>query len=133
MGPPQTYHSTQFGPMRFYAHGMPRVKKGQTMSVVLQLGSTPITLKDDEFSNGFQVGYLHFKKDFQEKPVTDELLYTVIAQTAIDVHHTDRCNAGYLVGFFAALLETQPTCEPVFAYVSNHFPQQKPYDLKGGR
>jgi hypothetical protein len=78
------------------------------MSDALQLGGTRIELKDDEFSNGFQVGYLHFKKDFQGKPITDELLYTIIAQTFIDVHHTSRCNTGYLVGFLSALLEKQP-------------------------
>ncbi len=78
------------------------------MSTVLQLGDTPITLKDDEFGNGFQVGYLHFKKDFQDKLITDELIYTIIAQTFIDVFHTHRCNAGYLVGFISALLEKRP-------------------------
>jgi hypothetical protein len=93
--------------MRVYAHGVPRVKEGQTMSVeLLQLGNTPIQVQDDEFGNGFQVGYLHFKADFQGKPITDELLYTVIAQTFVDVRHTSRCNAGYLTGFILALLET---------------------------
>jgi hypothetical protein len=78
------------------------------MSDVLQLGGTPINVKDDEFSNGFQVGYLHFKKTFEGKPITDELLSTIVAQTFIDVHHTSRCNTGYLVGFLSALLEKQP-------------------------
>ncbi len=75
---------------------------------ILQIGGSSISLKDDEFGNGFQVGYLHFKTDFQRKPITDELLYTVMAQNIYNVTHTDRCNAGYLVGFITALLEPQP-------------------------
>ena len=86
-------------------------------ATVLQLGTSPITLKDDEFGNGFQVGYFHFKKDFQGKPITDELIYTVIAQTSIDVRHTSRCNAGYLTGFIAALLEPQPEHPVQFLHV----------------
>jgi hypothetical protein len=79
------------------------------MSEILQLNSTPVQVKDDEFATGYQVGYLHFKKDFQGKVlITDELLSTIVAQTFIDVHHTGRCNAGYLVGFIAALLEKEP-------------------------
>jgi hypothetical protein len=80
----------------------------QTMSDLIQLGSTSIDVKDGEFGNGFQVGYLHFKKTFEGKPITDELLSTIVAQTFIDVRHTSRCNTGYLVGFLAALLEKQP-------------------------
>ena len=86
------------------------------MSIILQLGESSITTRDDEFGNGFQIGYLHFKKDFQSKPITDELIYTVIAQTFIDVHHTNRCNAGYLVGFMAALFERQPTSARSFMH-----------------
>lgn len=100
------------------------------MSNVLLLGNTSIEIKDDEFGNGFQIGYLHFKVDFLGKvPVTDELIYTVIAQTFVDVHHTDRCNAGYLVGFFAALLEKQPNPSHSFTYVTSEAPEQIALDL----
>jgi hypothetical protein len=75
---------------------------------LVQLGSIPIQVTDSEFSIGFQVGYLAFKTDFQDQPTADELLYTIIAQTFIDVHYTDRYHAGYLVGFMAALCEQPP-------------------------
>jgi hypothetical protein len=89
-------------------HGVPRVKKGHAMSVQLvQLGSIPIQVTDGEFSTGFQVGYLAFKTDFQDQPATDEFLYTIIARTFTNVHHTDRYRAGYLVGFMTALCEQQ--------------------------
>ncbi len=94
------------------------------MSTILQLGNSPITLKDDEFGNGFQVGYLHFLKDFQGKPITDELLYTVIAQNIMDVHRTDRCNAGYLVGFIVALAEHRPPT-PLLTLFSRITPQEQ--------
>lgn len=89
------------------------------MSTILQLGHSPVRAKDDEFGNGFQVGYLHFKKDFQGQPITDELIYTIIAQTAVNVTHTGRCNAGYLIGFIAALLERQPPLKCSFIHVQS--------------
>jgi hypothetical protein len=74
------------------------------------LNCTPVQVKDKEFENGFDVGYMHCKVDFLGKnvPITDDLLYTIIAQTAIDVRHTSRHNTGYLAGFFYALLEKEP-------------------------
>ncbi len=78
------------------------------MSTALRLGRTLITLTDDEFGNGFQVGYLHFKKDFQGKRLTDSFLYNVLAQNIIDVYRQDRCNAGYILGFIVALAEQPP-------------------------
>jgi hypothetical protein len=76
---------------------------------LLQLGNTSIQVTDDEFAHGWQVGYLHFKTDFQDKvQITDELLCTIVAHAFIDVHHTSRCNAGYLVGFISALQEKTP-------------------------
>lgn len=78
------------------------------MNTTLRLGRTLITLTDDEFGNGFQVGYLHFKKDFQGKRLTDSFLYNVLAQNMIDVHRQDRCNAGYILGFIIALAEQLP-------------------------
>jgi len=78
------------------------------LGTALRIGRTFIALTDDEFSNGFQVGYLHFKKDFQEKCLTDSFLYNVLAQNIIDVHRKDRCNAGYILGFIIALAEQPP-------------------------
>lgn len=76
---------------------------------MLELGSTSVQVQDDELARGYRVGYLHFKQDFQGRvAITDELLSTVLAQTFIDVHHTSRCNTGYLVGFIAALLKKEP-------------------------
>src|SRR5260370_24944397 len=95
--------------MRFYSHGMPPSQEmRKQLGTVLRLGRTLITLTDDEFGNGFQVGYLHFKKGFQGKRLTDSFLYNVLAQNIIDVHRQDRCNAGYILGFIIALAEQPP-------------------------
>ena len=73
------------------------------------LNCTPVQVKDDDFEHGFDAGYIHCKIKFLGKvPITDNLLYTILAQTAINVEHTDRCNAGYMVGFLYALLEKEP-------------------------
>src|SRR5436853_4301661 len=98
-----------YGPVRFSHHGMPpSQEKRKQLGTALQLGRTLIALTDDEFSNGFQVGYLHFKKDFQGKRMTDSFLYNVLAQNIIDVHRQDRCNAGYSLGFITARADQPP-------------------------
>ena len=95
--------------MRFYSHGMPICQEmRKQLGTALRLGRTLIVLTDDEFSNGFQVGYLHFKKDFQGKRLTDSFLYNVLIQNIIDVYRQDRCNAGYILGFIIALAEQPP-------------------------
>lgn len=75
--------------------------------LVLHFGN-PIQVQDDEFVHGFQIGYLHFKTDFANLIITDDLVYTVITQNIIDVRRFDRHNAGYITGWIAALLEKQP-------------------------
>src|SRR5256884_9941749 len=95
--------------MIFYYHRMPpNQEMRKKLGTTLRLGRALITLTDDEFSSGFQVGYLHFKKDFQGKRLTDSFLYNVLAQNIIDIHHQDRCNAGYILGFINALTEQPP-------------------------
>lgn len=79
------------------------------MSEFLQINDTLVQVTDDELGNGFQVGYLDYKVNFRGKvQLTDELLATIVANAFIDVQHTSRCNAGYLIGFFAALVEKEP-------------------------
>jgi hypothetical protein len=79
------------------------------MSEVVHLNDTPIHIQDDDFINGYQIGYLHYKQDFKGRvTITDQFLYNTIMQNIIDVQHTGRCNAGYLVGFIAAMIEREP-------------------------
>ena len=106
--------------MRFSSHAVPiRQEMRNQLGTALRLGRTLITLTDNEFGNGFQVGYLHFKKDFQGKRLTDSFLYNVFAQNIIDIHRQDRCNAGYVLGFIIALAE-QPPESPLRLINSTH-------------
>ncbi len=75
------------------------------MSESLKIGNTTITVTDDAFANAFQTGYLRYKVDYQNKPLTDMDLYAFYVGTMIDVQHAGRHNAGYLTGWVAALLE----------------------------
>jgi hypothetical protein len=60
------FPSAYFG-MREYHES----RKAPSMSTILQLGNSTVSLKDDEFGNRFQTGYLRFKADFQEKPISE--------------------------------------------------------------
>ncbi len=75
------------------------------MSESLRIGDTTITVADDEFANAFQTGYLRYKVDSQNKPLTDMDLYAFYVGTMTSVQHVGRYYAGYLTGWVAALLE----------------------------
>lgn len=75
------------------------------MSETLNIGDTTITVADDEFANAFQTGYLRYKVDYLNKPLTDMDLYAFYVGTMTSVQHAGRYNAGYLTGWVAALLE----------------------------
>jgi hypothetical protein len=70
--------------------------------------ATPIEIHDDEFSNGFELGFMHCKVDIIGKmPITDDVICTIITQTPPRVRLTNRRYAGYLAGFFTALTEKE--------------------------
>lgn len=76
------------------------------MSESLPIGNTTITVADDAFANAFQIGYLRYKVDYQnKKPLTDMDLYAFYVGTMNSVQHVGRHSAGYLTGWVAALLE----------------------------
>jgi len=84
---------------------MSQTRKAKTMSETLNIGDTTITVADDEFANAFQTGYLRYKVDYLNKPLTDMDLYAFYVGTMTSVQHAGRYNAGYLTGWVAALLE----------------------------
>ncbi len=75
------------------------------MSESLTIGTTTITVADDTFANAFQIGYLRFKVDYHNKPLTDMDIYAFYVGTMTSVQHSGRYGAGYLTGWVAALLE----------------------------
>ncbi len=84
------------------------------MSESLPIGNTTIIVADDAFANAFQTGYLRYKVDYLNKPLTDMDFYAFYVGTMIDVQHAGRYNAGYLTGWVAGLLERKhPTTADV--------------------
>jgi hypothetical protein len=83
--------------------------EGGDMREFLMNGATPIQVHDDEFSNGFEYGYMHCRADFllSAIQVTDDLLCTIITQTPPRIRCTEHRYAGYLAGFFTALTEKE--------------------------
>ncbi len=75
------------------------------MSESLTIGNTTITVTDDDFANAFQIGYLRYKADYLNMPLTDMDLYAFYVGIMIGVQHAGRYNAGYLTGWVSALLE----------------------------
>ncbi len=75
------------------------------MSELLTIGNTTITVADETFANAFQIGYLRFKVDYLNKPLTDMDIYALYVGTMTSVQHSGRYFAGYLTGWVAALLE----------------------------
>lgn len=51
------------------------------MSELLTIGNTTITVADETFANAFQIGYLRFKVDYLNKPLTDMDIYALYVGT----------------------------------------------------
>lgn len=81
------------------------------------LGETTVFVTDDEFGNGFQTGYLRFKMDFLGTPLADTSMYDFLCRNTQDVHNMPNYNAGYVTGWYAALLEKSKHA-PQFAQVA---------------
>lgn len=73
------------------------------MGEQVQIGNTAVDVADDEFANGYQVGYLRYILDYHGKPLRDTDMYTFIATHCLDTFHTDRWNAGVIAGWIGAV------------------------------
>ena len=67
------------------------------------LGATQIEVATEDFSKGYQDGYLSFTTDYQGKILTDSDVYHFMAGHISSVKTTDRYNTGYVTGWCAAL------------------------------
>jgi hypothetical protein len=71
---------------------------------VLHLRSTAIRVQDDAFQYGYQQGYQRFLQTHAGRVLDDQAIYDFISNNIIDTMAPDRENAGYITGWFAALL-----------------------------
>ena len=72
-----------------------------------QVGHTAICVTDRQFQQGYQHGYAHFRRWWAKRTFTDYTLYTFLITNLMNAHAPNRENAGYVVGWMAALLEHQ--------------------------
>ncbi len=79
-----------------------------------QVGQTAICVADRQFQHGYQHGYEHFTRWWAKRPFTESTLYTFLITNLMNAHAPNRENAGYVVGWMAALLENkQERAEPM--------------------
>ena len=79
-----------------------------------QVGNTAICVADRQFQQGYRQGYEHFTRWWTKRTFTDHTLYTFLITNLMNAHAPNRENAGYVVGWMAALLENkQERAEPM--------------------
>ena len=83
------------------------------------LGTIPISVASEEFSKGYQEGYLHFIEHDQGNPLTDVDVYNFLIRNILNVLVTDRFKAGYIAGWSAALHGQSASGPTVSYYVTN--------------
>jgi hypothetical protein len=70
-----------------------------------RIGNAIIIVTDDDFCNAYMAGYLTYRLDYQGKAMSDADIYEFIMQHLHDVRHTDRWNAGFVLGWAAGMHE----------------------------
>ena len=83
------------------------------------LGITPVSVSNEEFSKGYQEGYLRFIKHDQGNPLTDVDVYNFLIRNTLDILTSDRHRAGYIMGWSAALHEQSRSVTPFSSCVTS--------------
>ncbi|MGB8346794.1 MAG: hypothetical protein WCD86_18040 [Ktedonobacteraceae bacterium] len=71
-----------------------------------RIGNATICISDEQWGNGYTVGYLKYLLDYVGKPLTEREMYEFIIGHLQDVHETDRWNVGVVTGWIAAMHKT---------------------------
>ncbi len=67
------------------------------------LGTTPIEVATEDFSKGYQEGYLRFTTHYQRKSLTSLEVYGFLVRNILDPITSANYRAGYILGWSAAL------------------------------
>jgi hypothetical protein len=59
----------------------------------------------DDFIDGMCSGYLDYCFEYENRPLTDQDIYTILHQNITNSEGTDTFNAGYCTGWIEGLLE----------------------------
>ncbi|HLZ55973.1 MAG TPA: hypothetical protein VKR06_03405 [Ktedonosporobacter sp.] len=73
------------------------------MKTELQIGLTPITCQHTDFAYGYQAGHERFTFHYKGQPIADLQAYSFIFSNIMSVAHSNAYNAGYVLGWSAAL------------------------------
>jgi hypothetical protein len=76
------------------------------------IGNITIAVQDDEFFDGYQTGYLHFRTCCQGATLSEGDMCLFLTRNYFDGGSTERYNIGYITGWFAALFTTEPERAP---------------------
>jgi len=75
-----------------------------TLSAIpLQIGATPITCQHADFGYGYRDGHTRFIEHYKGQPIADLQVYSFIFSNIMSVAHSNAYNAGYVLGWSAAL------------------------------
>jgi hypothetical protein len=84
------------------------------------LGATHIEVASQDFSAGYQAGYLVFTTAYQSKLLTDRDVYHFMACHVSSVQTTDHYNSGYIMSWCAALHGQGQPCLMAGYYADAH-------------
>jgi hypothetical protein len=76
--------------------------RGITLAAA-QIGHATIAVSDEQFGNGYMVGYLRYLLDYAERPLTEREIYEFLMRHLLNARETDRWNTGLVTGWIAAM------------------------------
>ena len=74
---------------------------------MLHLGCAIIQVQDEAFQYGYQQGYRRFQQTHARQELDDKAIHDFISSNITSTMASDQENAGYITGWFAALLRRQ--------------------------
>lgn len=81
-------------------------KRGAIL-VAARIGNAAISVSDEQFGNGYTVGYLRYLLDDAGRLLSERDIYEFIMGRLLDVRETDRWNVGVVLGWVTAMQRTQ--------------------------
>lgn len=72
-------------------------------SAAARIGNARIDVSDEQFGNGYTVGYLRYLLDDASRALSEEKIYEFLIRHLLNARETDRWNAGLITGWIAAM------------------------------
>ncbi|HVB62320.1 MAG TPA: hypothetical protein VNE61_14085 [Ktedonobacteraceae bacterium] len=78
-------------------------KKRAASVVTARIGNATIDVSDEQFGNGYTVGYLRYLLDDAGRTLAEDEIYEFIMGHLLNARETDRWNTGLVTGWIAAM------------------------------